>query len=66
MAKAHTLGEAAGVALGRIIEITDTNVVPPPIPLAAKAMVREAADSVPVEVGENSYRVQVNVTFELK
>ena len=66
MTKAHTLGQAAGVALGRIIEITDTNVVPPPMPFMAKAMVREAADSVPIEAGENSYRVQVNLTFELK
>lgn len=66
MAKAHTLGQAAGVALGRVIEITDTNIVPPPMPYMAKAMAREAADSVPIEAGENSYRVQVNMTFELK
>lgn len=64
MAKAATLAEAAGVKLGRVLEITDQAVSPAPMPITAKAFDR--AESVPVEAGENSYRVQVTVTFELK
>lgn len=66
VARASTLAEAAGVELGAIIEMSEHAQVPPPMPLGARAYRMEAAaDSVPVEAGENSYRVQVNVTFEL-
>lgn len=65
MAKARTLAEAAGVSIGRVLEITDQNVAPPPIPMNAKAF-DAARESVPVQAGENSYTVQVTVTFELK
>ncbi len=64
IAKAKTLAEAAGVQLGRVLEITDQAVSPAPMPITAKAFAR--ADTVPVEGGENSYNVQVTVTFELK
>lgn len=64
-AKANTLAEAAGVTLGRVIEITDQNFAAQPMPIEAKAFDR-ALSAVPVQGGENSYRVQVNMTFELK
>ena len=65
--KARTLAEAAGVELGAIIEMTEHASAEPPVTLGAKAMRMEAApDAVPVEAGENTYRIQVNVTFELK
>jgi len=64
--RARTLAEAAGVELGSIIEMSESAQVPPPMPLGAKAFRMEAqADAVPVEAGENTYRVQVNVTFEI-
>jgi uncharacterized protein YggE len=66
MARAKTLAEAAGVELGRVIEIADTNFAPPPQPFLAKAAPFEDAAAVPVQAGENAYRVQVSVTFELK
>ena len=65
MAKAKTLAEAAGVSLGRVLEITDQNVGPAPMPMSAKAF-DGARAAVPVQAGENSYNVQVTVTFELK
>ena len=65
MAKAKTLAEAAGVSIGRVLEITDQNIAPPPMPINAKAF-DAAGASVPVQAGENSYAVQVTVTFELK
>lgn len=64
-AKAKTLAEAAGVGLGPVVEISEQSYMPQPMPYAMKA--RDAAPaSVPVEAGENAYRVDVNVTFELK
>lgn len=66
VARATTLAEAAGVGLGSVLEITEQSFARPPMPISAKAYRMEAAsDAVPVEAGENSYRVQVNVTFEL-
>ncbi|KQZ14168.1 MULTISPECIES: SIMPL domain-containing protein [unclassified Mesorhizobium] len=65
MAKARTLAEAAGVSVGRVLEIVDQNMAPMPMPMSAKSF-DSARAAVPVEAGENSYKVQVNVTFELK
>lgn len=65
MEKAKTLAEAAGVTLGRVIEMSEVNYAQPPIPIE-RAYARDAAGSAPpVEAGENAYRVQVNMTFEL-
>lgn len=64
-AKAKTLAEAAGVKLGRVIEITDQSYGVQPMQIQAKAFDRAVA-AVPVEAGESSYRVQVNMTFELE
>lgn len=65
MSKAKTLADAAGVGLGRIVEMTEMNYAPSPMPIEAKAY--GAADAaVPIQAGENAYKVQVNVTFEIK
>jgi uncharacterized protein YggE len=64
-AKARTLAEAAGVGLGKVLEISEQAFMPPPMPMEAKAFDR-AASAVPIEAGENAYRVQVNVTFALE
>ena len=65
MARARTLAEAAGVSLGRVLEITEQADSAAPLPITEKAYAR-AADAAPVEAGENAYRVQVTVTFELR
>jgi len=64
-ARATTLAEAAGVQLGRVLEISDQAFGAQPMAIEAKAFDRVAA-SVPIAAGENAYRVQVNMTFELK
>lgn len=65
--KARTLAEAAGVKLGRILEISESTNSDEPRPLAAMRMAKESADgAVPVEAGENSYAVNVNVTFAIE
>lgn len=66
VARATTLAEAAGVTLGPIVELSEHSLTPPPMPMGGRAFRMEAAaDAVPVEAGENSYRVQVSVTFEI-
>ena len=67
-AKAKTLASAAGVSTGRILEISEQSFQPQPIPMmrAEMAMAKGASNDVPVAAGENSYRVNVNVTFEIK
>lgn len=65
--KAETLAEAAGVELGRVIEIADQSFASPPMPMQVKAVAFEQSRAaVPIQAGENAYKVQVNVIFELK
>jgi uncharacterized protein YggE len=66
LAKAKTLTEAAGVNLGRVIEINENMPRPAPQPMMRAAMAKEmASDSVPIASGENAYTITVNVTFAL-
>lgn len=66
ISKAKTLSAAAGVELGKIVEISEQSRNPRPMPMAQSKMMQMAADSVPVAAGENTYNVTVDVTFELK
>ncbi|MCB1742186.1 MAG: SIMPL domain-containing protein [Gammaproteobacteria bacterium] len=67
MARARTLTEAAGIRLGRVLEIREQSHVPGPIPMfqAARGAAMATAESVPVQSGENVYRVTVQLSFEL-
>jgi len=66
IAKAKELTAAAGVGLGRVLEISETSYRAEPMPMM-RAMAKDfaAAGAVPVATGENSYSVVVNVTFAL-
>ncbi|TDK38963.1 SIMPL domain-containing protein [Rhizobium deserti] len=66
VAKARTLTEAAGVKLGRILEINENSALPMPEPMMRMSMAKEARPAVPIATGENSYTVTVNVTFALE
>ena len=66
VAKARTLASAAGVELGRIVEISEATTSPEPMPMVRMSMAKEAADAVPVAAGENTYAVTVNVTFAIR
>ena len=65
--KANTLAAAAGVALGDILEISESSHSPRPTPMARAQFATEAmmADAVPIARGENTYRVTVNVSWEI-
>ncbi|MCU0789829.1 MAG: SIMPL domain-containing protein [Nitratireductor sp.] len=67
IARATTLAESANAALGAILEISENSGSVRPMPMArGKAMMEAAAGPVPVEAGQNTYTVTVNVVFELK
>ncbi|MBY5442757.1 SIMPL domain-containing protein [Rhizobium leguminosarum] len=65
--KAKTLSEAAGVKLGRILEINENVPRAMPQPVYRATMMKEASDAaVPVQGGENNYNVSVTVTFAIE
>lgn len=66
MNRANTLLETAGASMGRILSISEQSHTPRPMPVAqARMMSADAAESVPVEAGENTYRVNITVTWEI-
>ncbi len=66
MRKARTLAEAAGVKLGNVIEIREDGPRPQPVPVFRAAMMKAGADSaVPVQGGETSYNITVNMSFSI-
>lgn len=66
IAKAKTLTEAAGVKLGRVIEISENFSRPVPQQMyRAAAMSKDVSESMSVASGENSYSVTVNVTYAI-
>ncbi|MDU0306321.1 SIMPL domain-containing protein [Rhizobium sp. 10PS4] len=65
--RAKTLSEAAGVKLGRILEINENVPRAMPQPAYRATMMKEASDAaVPVQGGENNYNVSVTVTFAIE
>lgn len=65
MAKADTLAKAAGVKRGRLLEISEQTYSAKPMPMMEMAMSRAADAAPPVAVGENTYRVSVNMTYAI-
>ena len=68
IAKAKVLTEAAGVKIGSIKQISEQSFNPSPQPMLRGQVAKMAmaeSDAVPIATGENTYRISVNVTFEL-
>jgi uncharacterized protein YggE len=66
MARAGTLAEAAGVELGKLLEISEQTRQPRPMAMVTAEMsLSRSADAVPVATGENTYRVTVNVSYAI-
>jgi hypothetical protein len=64
--KARTLADAAGVKTGQILEISEQSYSPRPMPMArAEMAMGRSSDAVPVAVGENTYKVTVNISFAI-
>ena len=66
-ARAKTLASAAGVKLGRLLEISENSYNPGPAPMMrTEMMASKAADAMPVAAGENSYQVTVSVSYAIE
>lgn len=63
--RARTLAEAAGVGLGKILSIEEQSFRPRPMPYGEQLRMAASDAAVPLAAGENSYRTQVNVVFEI-
>ena len=62
------MASAAGVSLGRVLDMSEQTYQPGPYPImrAEMAMAKSSdAAPVPLATGENAYKVTVNVTFEI-
>lgn len=67
MGKAKALAAAAGVKLGKVLELSEQSHQPGPVPMVrGEMMMARAADSVPVAAGENSYQVTVNMSYGIE
>jgi uncharacterized protein YggE len=66
--RANTLVAAVGAKLGNLVEINESNSRPRPVPMAQGRMMADAAmaESVPIEAGENTYRVTVSVSWQIE
>lgn len=65
-AKAKTLTEAAGVKIGRVVEISENFAQPMPQMYAAAPMAKRMDESVPIASGENRYTVTVSITYGIE
>lgn len=66
MDKARTLAEAAGVRLGKVVDMSEGSAnMMPPSPMPRMAMMKEASDGVPVASGENTYAITVTMTLAI-
>lgn len=66
LAKARTLADAAGVKLGNVLDISEQNFSPRPMPMMAKMeMAMDSAGAVPIAAGESTYSVTVNVSLAI-
>ncbi len=67
ISKAKTLAKAAGVKTGKLLEVSEQSFSPRPMPMArAEMTMLRSAKAVPVAIGENTYKVTVNVSFAIE
>jgi len=64
--KARLYAEAAGVELGRVLSISEQEYSPRPQMMMARSAMEGAPAPVPLEAGETTLQVRVNVTWELQ
>jgi uncharacterized protein YggE len=65
-ARATQLANAGGAAVGNVLVITENIGSPPPMPMMDRAVAAQAAGAAPVQPGEQSFNLDVQVTFALQ
>ena len=64
--RARTLASAAGVKLGRVLEISEQSRHSPHVPMMRSTWaMADAAEAVQVAAGENSYEVMINLAYAI-
>jgi uncharacterized protein YggE len=67
LSRGRTLAKAAGVRVGDVLEISEQHYTPRPVPMARTMMAADSfAESVPVAAGENTYKVNVNISLAIE
>lgn len=65
--RAELYAAAAGVTLGRVVQISEGGgVVMPPVPMMARGFIADKAESVPVAAGQQTLSASVSVTYEIQ
>jgi uncharacterized protein YggE len=65
-AKAELYAEAAGVSLGKVIQISESMAIVPPVPMYRREMAQAADASVPIAAGTQTVTANVSITFEIQ
>jgi uncharacterized protein YggE len=66
-AKAELYAEAAGVSLGRVVQISEQSAITPPMPMMRMAVETVAQDaSVPIAAGQQTVSATVSITYEIQ
>ncbi|MFM9864854.1 MAG: SIMPL domain-containing protein [Micropepsaceae bacterium] len=66
-AKAELYAEAAGVSLGRVVQISESSSITPPIPMYRMRVEATAADaSVPIAAGQQTVSANISITYEIQ
>lgn len=66
-AKAELYAEAAGVSLGRVIQISESSAITPPMPMMRMAVETASADaSVPIAAGQQTVSATISITYEIQ
>jgi uncharacterized protein len=66
-AKAELYAEAAGVSLGKVIQISESSMVMPPVPMyRAREMAAAQDASVPIAAGSQMVSANVSITYEIQ
>lgn len=64
--KAQTLAGAAGVKVGKVLEISEQSYTPRPMSMMRSSMAADSlANAAPIAAGENTYKVTVNVSLAI-
>lgn len=65
-ARAELYAEAAGVSLGKVIQIAESTAVMPPVPMYRREAAMAADSSVPIAAGTQTVSATVSITFEIQ
>jgi len=65
-ARADQLAGAGGAAVGQVLVITENVGAPPPAPVMMAETRADTGGAVPVQAGEQTFTIQVQVTYELR